>query len=323
MLYEYFNNKKILVTGAAGFLGSHLVKNLLDNGAIVTGVDNFITGKKRNLISHHNFSFIENDVINKPESYLATDYVPDLIFHFASPASPPGYQKHPVETYLVNSMGTHQLLSYLRQMNSNGRFILAGTSEAYGDPLEHPQKESYWGNVNPNGPRACYDVSKRMAETICGIFYRDFAIDTRIGRIFNTYGPHLDPDDGRVISNFIKQAIRGEKFTIYGDGSQTRSYCYVSDLIDGFLRLASFDNLAGQTINIGNPDEYTVLETAKIISKLTNQPFKTSSHPFPTDDPTRRQPDISKAQELLDWSPKVKFEDGLKETTQWFQQNLD
>lgn len=330
MSYDYFNNKNVLVTGGAGFLGSHLVENLLTNNANVVVVDNFITGKERNIIAvsenqdnSDNLTFVHADVISKPENYLPDDFTPDLIFHFASPASPPGYQKHPVETYLVNSIGTHNLLSYLKQINPNGRFILAGTSEAYGDPLEHPQQETYWGNVNPNGPRSCYDVSKRMAETICGVFHRDFGIDTRIGRIFNTYGPRLDPDDGRVISNFIKQAIQGQRFTIYGDGSQTRSYCYVNDLIDGFLRLASLDGLAGDTINIGNPDEYTIKETAEIVAKLTNSAFTIEHQALPSDDPARRQPDISKAKELLDWEPKVSFEDGLKLTIEWFRTVVD
>lgn len=322
MSYDFFKNKKILVTGAAGFLGSHLVKTLIKNGAQVIGVDNLITGKKRNieiLNSNPAFTFIQADVINNPISYLPTNYIPDLIFHFASPASPPGYQKHPVETYLVNAMGTHQLLSFLLENNDRARFIFAGTSEAYGDPLEHPQKETYWGNVNPNGIRSCYDESKRLGETICGVFNRNFGLDTRIARIFNTYGPNLDPDDGRVVSNFIKQAIQGRKFTIYGDGSQTRSYCFVDDLIDGFLRLASREGLAGETINIGNPDEYTVLKTAQIIANVTNTQFETVNEPFPTDDPTRRQPDITKAIELLDWQPKVTFEEGLKKTIEWFK----
>jgi len=324
MVYDYFQNKKVLVTGAAGFLGSHLVENLLKNSAQVVGVDNLLTGKKRNLehLSDPKFTFIQADVIENPDSYLPSNFVPDLIFHFASPASPPAYQKYPVQTYLVNSIGTHKLLQFLKAHNPDGRFIYAGTSEAYGDPLEHPQKETYFGNVNPNGIRSCYDEGKRLGETICGVHFRDLGIDTRIGRIFNTYGPRLDPDDGRVISNFLKQAILNQPFSVYGDGSQTRSYCYVDDLIDGFLKFAQADHLSGQTINIGNPGEYTVLQTAEVIATLTNRPMTINHLSTPGDDPTRRQPDISKAKQLLNWQPKVSLEEGLIPTIKWYESVL-
>ncbi|MBU1885150.1 GDP-mannose 4,6-dehydratase [Patescibacteria group bacterium] len=335
-MQKYFKDKTVLVTGAAGFVGSHLVDALLSNGATVIGVDNFITGRKDNLADLFeadelkaqagrstagidgstvgNFAFIQTDAIQSPATYLDEEIKVDVIFHLASPASPPRYQKYPVETYLVNSLGTHHLLDYLHTSNPNGRFIFASTSEVYGDPDIHPQVEDYWGNVNPNGVRSCYDESKRLGETICGVFQRDFGLNVRIARIFNTYGPRMDPADGRVIPNFIKQALGNEPLTVYGDGEQTRSYCYVSDLVDGLVKLAGVDVARGETINLGNQDEYTVNQVAEIIRELVGSGGELVYKDLPLDDPTRRRPDISKAEELLGWKPEVGFKEGLRKT---------
>lgn len=326
-----FSNKTILLTGAGGFIGSHLTQALLAAGANVIGVDNFITGSPQNieqLIAESpeaakQFTFIKADVNQPPESYLPEDLKIDLILHLASPASPDRYQENPRETYLVNSWATHQLLDYLLATNPQGRFLFASTSEVYGDPLQHPQTEDYWGNVNPNGLRSCYDEAKRMGETICGVYQRDFALDTRIVRIFNTYGPRLDIDDGRVVPNFIKHALAGEKLPVYGDGQQTRSYCYVDDLVEGIMLMASVEKLGGETVNLGNPKELTVLQTAEIIMKVAKGEFDAERDleffSLPKDDPTRRRPDISKAKRLLGWEPKIGFEEGLKKTVEFFR----
>lgn len=340
---KIFEGKWVLVTGAAGFIGSHLCERLLNLGAKVVGVDNFITGNIQN-IQHlidddssvvQKFFFVEADVNGSPEQYLPADFLPgknkqakyqlDFVFHFASPASPPRYQAYPVETYLVNSLATHQLLQFLLLCRPHCKFLFAGTSEAYGDPLEHPQKESYWGNVNPNGVRSCYDEAKRLGETICGVHARDFGMDVRIVRIFNTYGPRMDPDDGRVIPNFVKQALQKKPLTIYGDGSQTRSYCYVSDLVEGILLLISKEGLQGETVNLGNPGEFTVKKTAEIILKQIKGRFEKDDFDWkllPKDDPTRRRPDIEKAKKLLGWEPKVGFEEGLRQTIQFFKEAI-
>lgn len=324
---DYLSNKTVLLAGASGFIGSHLTAALLDHGATVIGVDNFITGRKENLsavMDHPNFTFIQADVIEYPESYLPSSEKIDLILHFASPASPPLYQAHPVETYLVNSMATHQLLQFLLQNNPQGRFLFASTSEVYGDPAVHPQTEDYWGNVNPNGVRSCYDEAKRLGETICGVHQRDFDLDVRIVRIFNTYGPKMDPNDGRVIPQFISQALADEEYTLYGDGSQTRSYCYVSDLVEGILRMACYEGLSGETVNLGNPSELSVLETAKTIHEAVrpDSAFNFKASALPQDDPLQRRPDISRAKKLLDWEPEVSFADGLSETVAFFKSNL-
>jgi len=321
---EFFAGKRVLLTGAAGFIGSHLTDRLLELGAEVTGVDNFITGRREN-IAHLNgntaFRLIEANVSHRPDSYLPADYTPDLIFHLASPASPPRYQAHPIETYLVNSIGTHNLLQLLVERNRQGRFLYAGTSEAYGDPHEHPQKESYWGNVNPNGPRSCYDEAKRLGETICGVHHRSLDLDVRVMRIFNTYGPRMDPADGRVIPNLTLQALKNEPMTLYGDGSQTRSYCYVADLVAGILALMETEAARGETINLGNPGEFTVAETAAIIKETVGSASEIAiSKPLPEDDPIRRQPDIAKAQQILGWSPTTAFKDGLIQTIPYFRQ---
>jgi nucleoside-diphosphate-sugar epimerase len=325
VVLDYYRHKTVLLTGVAGFVGSHLADRLLELGATVIGVDNFITGRSENIAhlldgSNPNFAFIEADATQSPATYLSEDVELDVVFHFASPASPPRYQEHPVETYLINALGTHHLLDYLQNNNPQGRFVFASTSEIYGDPQVHPQPESYWGNVNPNGPRSCYDESKRFGETVCGVFHRNFEMDVRIVRIFNTYGPRINPDDGRIIPNFIKQALAGEDMTVYGDGQQTRSYCYVSDLIEGVLRLGAADNLSGETVNIGNPEEYTVKETAEIISEAVGVQLHMVNSELPQDDPTQRCPDITKAEKLLQWQPTVSFAEGLQKTIAYFRE---
>ncbi len=330
---DYFSGKTVLLTGGAGFIGSNLTKRLLELGSNVISVDNFISGRKVNLKEYAgesgsprvgNYTFIQADVSQPSAKYLPDGVRIDLVLHFASPASPPRYQENPVETYLVNSIGTHYLLDYIRTTNPEARFVFAGTSEAYGDPEVHPQREDYWGHVNPNGKRSCYDESKRLGETICGVFNRSFNIDSRILRIFNTFGPKMDPTDGRVIPNLISQALKSEPLTIYGKGDQTRSYCYVADLVEYIVRMASKDGLNGETINIGNPGEYTILETAKIIHNLIS-PEKEISLEYkemPSDDPVRRQPDISKAKQLLGYEPQTSFEEGLKPTIEYFKKEI-
>ena len=332
-MHNYFTGKTVLLTGGAGFIGSNLTKKLLDLGSNIICVDNFISGRKVNIRNYvgesglakvGNYTFVQADVSQPVENYLPEDIKIDLVLHFASPASPPRYQEKPVETYLANSMATHYLLDFIKKTNPRARFVFAGTSEVYGDPQVHPQAEDYWGNVNPNGKRSCYDESKRLGETICGVFNRDFGIDTRIVRIFNTYGPNMDPTDGRVIPNLVMQALKNNPLTIYGNGLQTRSYCYIDDLVEFIIRMAAKEGLNGETINIGNPGEYTVMQTAEIIHKLIspNEKIKLEYRDIPADDPTRRQPDITKAKELLDYEPKVSFEDGLKFTVEYFKSNF-
>lgn len=331
---EYYNGRQIIVTGASGFIGSHLVDRLLDLGARVVGIDNLITGNLNNLKNHYNqdsnksanpsFQLIIADLNQPYRQYLSEDPKADLIFHFASPASPPKYQDKPIETYLVNSWATHQLLDYLRHHNPSGRFVFASTSEVYGDPLEHPQTEAYWGNVNPNGLRSCYDESKRLGETICGVHQRDFGIDTRIVRIFNTYGPRMDLYDGRIIPNMILSGLQDEPLPIYGQGEQTRSYCFVDDLVEGVLRLGAFNGIGGSTINLGNPEEYSVLETAEIISQIMNGETAKLAHlPLPKDDPKRRRPDITLAKQLIDWEPSTGFQQGLLPTIDYFKNGFE
>lgn len=322
-LESFFNNKQVLVTGGAGFIGSHLSARLLELGAELILVDNFSTGRAANLDSiktNPKLTVVEADCTTYPTTYLASNYQPDCVFHLASPASPPRYQDQPINTYLVNSWSVHQLLSWLKDHKNSARFLFASTSEVYGDPQQHPQTEGYWGNVNPNGPRSCYDEAKRLGETVCGVFHRDFNFDTRIVRIFNTYGPLMDPEDGRVVPNFILQALKNEPLTVYGDGSQTRSYCFVDDLVEGLLRMMASNQTSGETVNLGNSGEFTVMETAEAIGRSLGKELEFSYHPVPTDDPVKRKPDLSKAKTLLDWQPTVSFEDGLKPTIEYFRQ---
>ena len=304
---------RVLVTGGAGFLGSHLCDALLAEGHTVVAVDNLLTGRARNLEhlgSEPRFEFHQADVC-KAFDYGKLDYV----FHFASPASPVDYMTHGIPTLQVGSLGTFNSLELARRYQA--KYLLASTSECYGDPLEHPQKETYWGHVNPIGPRSVYDEAKRFAEAATMAYHRYFKVDTRIVRIFNTYGPRLQREDGRVISNFMKQALKGEPLTVYGDGSQTRSFCYVSDEIDGILRLARSDE--HEPTNIGNPDEFTILECAKLVLKVTDSKSRISHQPLPPDDPRQRRPDISKARRLLGWEPKTDLETGLKLSLSYFE----
>jgi UDP-glucuronate decarboxylase len=322
---DFYRGKRVLITGAAGFIASHLVDALLALSAEVVGVDNFLTGRKENLteaLKNTNFTLIESDVINSPEVYLEslTNKMFDVIFHMASPASPPAYEKYPVETYLVNSLGTHNLLQYMLTTMPNAHVVYTSTSEVYGDPKENPQSETYWGNVNPNGPRSCYDESKRLGETICGVHTRNFGLNVRIARIFNTYGPRMNPADGRVIPQFFMQGLRGEPITIYGDGTQTRSFCYVSDLVSGLLALGATDGANGQTMNLGNPIEKSMLELAQIIQQMTCSKTQLKHEPLPVDDPRQRKPDTTKAKQILGWEPSVTFETGLAKTLAYFQQ---
>jgi len=300
--------KSALVSGAAGFVGSHLVDRLLEEGFAVVGVDNFITGKEENLNSaksNSKFSFLDLDVVSEiPDLGMKFDY----IFHAASPASPPKYFEYPIETMMVNSIGTKNLLDLAEKNNS--RFIFFSTSEVYGDPLEHPQRESYWGNVNPIGPRSIYDEAKRFGEALVAQCVRAKKVNAGIIRIFNTYGPRLDPHDGRVVSTFIRQAINGEALTVNGDGNQTRSFCYITDLIDGIFKMAESHEFG--PINLGNPNEMTLNELIKEISKLLSKNLDTTNSPELRDDPVRRKPDISLAKEKLGWQPKVSLTQGLQ-----------
>ncbi len=307
---------KALVTGGAGFLGSHLCDLLLANGYEVLCVDNLITGDAHNIahIKSDKFSYTKHDV-TKP---LYLEEKIDLLFHLASPASPIDYLELPIQTLKVGALGTHNMLGLAKEHGA--RFLLASTSEVYGDPLVNPQSEEYWGNVNPIGPRGVYDEAKRYAEAITMAYHRYHGVDTRVVRIFNTYGPRMRLNDGRVVPNFIKQALRGEDITVYGDGSQTRSFCYVSDEIEGIYRLMMSDyNLP---VNIGNPEEHTILEFAKIILEITGSSSQIVFKPLPVDDPKQRRPDITKAREILGWEPKVSLEQGLKETIKYFKDML-
>ena len=305
--------QRILVTGAAGFLGSHLVDALLAEGHHVIGVDNLVTGRLHNLAHlarESHFEFRNHDICT-PFDFGPVDYV----FNFASPASPFDYHKHGVETLQVGSIGIFNALALAKKYGA--KFLQASTSECYGDPLEHPQRESYWGHVNPIGPRSVYDESKRFAEAATVAYHRYYDLDTRIVRIFNTYGPRLQLNDGRVISNFMKQALRGEPITVFGDGSQTRSFCYVSDEIEGILRLAHSDEHL--PVNIGTPVEFTVLKCAKLVLKVTGSKSGIRFEPLPQDDPKQRRPDISKAKQLLNWEPKIDLETGLRLSMDYFQ----
>ena len=305
---------RVLVTGAAGFLGSHLCDRLLAEDHRVVGMDNFLTGNPANIAhlrKHPSFQFVLHDVAN----FVEVQGPLDGVLHFASPASPVDYLDYPIQTLKVGSLGTHKALGLSR--SKGARFLLASTSEVYGDPLVHPQPESYWGNVNPVGPRGVYDEAKRFAEALTMAYHRYHKLDTRIVRIFNTYGPRMRPKDGRVVSNFIVQAIKGDPLTVYGDGSQTRSFCYVDDLIDGIVRL--FERGGSDPTNIGNPHEFTVRQLAEIVLRLTGSRSTIVAQPLPTDDPKVRQPDIRHARQTLDWEPRVSLEDGLQRTIEYFR----
>jgi dTDP-glucose 4,6-dehydratase len=305
---------RVIVTGVAGFLGSHLADRLLADGHEVVGLDNLITGHERNiahLAGNRKFRFVFHDVTE----YIFLDGAVDAILHFASPASPIDYLQIPIQTLKVGSLGTHNTLGVA--LAKKARFLLASTSEVYGDPLVHPQPESYWGNVNPVGPRGCYDEAKRFAEAITIAYRNVHGIDTRIARIFNTYGPRMRPNDGRIVPSLISQALTNEPLTVFGDGAQTRSFCYVSDLIDGVARLLYSD--LREPVNIGNPSEMTVLEFARTIQRLTGTAAKVVHRPLPVDDPKQRRPDITLARTKLGWEPNVPLEEGLKATIAYFR----
>lgn len=307
---------RIVITGAAGFLGSHLVERCLEEAHEVVGVDNFITGSPDNLahITSPAFSFRKQNI----SEGIFIDGPVDFILHFASPASPVDYLELPIQTLKVGALGTHNALGLARAKGAG--LLLASTSEIYGDPLVHPQEESYWGNVNSIGPRGCYDEAKRFAEAIVMAYHRQHEIDTKIVRIFNTYGPRMRLMDGRIVPNLCRQALLGEPLTVYGDGSQTRSFCYVDDLVDGIYRLAmSKENMP---VNIGNPNEFTVLEFTHLVKELTGSRSEIIFQPLPQDDPKQRQPNITRARTLLGWEPKIELREGLQTTLQYFQKKL-
>ena len=307
------NHPRALVTGGAGFLGSHLCESLLAEGYHVLAVDNLLTGRLSNITHLKNdarFEFKEHNICD-PADYGKLDYV----FHFASPASPVDYATHGIATLKVGSYGTFQALETAHR--NNARFMMASTSECYGDPSVHPQPETYWGNVNPIGPRSVYDEAKRFSEAVTAAYRRYHQVDTRLLRIFNTYGPRMQIQDGRVIPNFMWQAFRGEDLTVYGDGSQTRSFCYVSDEIDGIMRLSRSDE--HDPVNIGNPTEFTILECAEKVIAVTGSKSKIKFEPLPQDDPKQRRPDITKARRLLGWEPKIDLETGLKLSLDYFR----
>jgi dTDP-glucose 4,6-dehydratase len=305
-----------LVTGGAGFIGSHLCEYLLKQGYFVIAMDNLLTGDVRNIAHLHNrpFLFIHHDVTQ----YIYVDRPVAFVYHLASPASPKDYQVYPIQTLKVGALGTHKALGLA--LKHRARFLLASTSEVYGDPQVHPQTEDYWGNVNPIGPRGVYDEAKRFAEALTMAYHRVHGVDTKIARIFNTYGPRMRMDDGRAIPTFIVQALRGEPLTVYGDGSQTRSFCYITDMVEGLYRLMMADYPL--PVNLGNPQEMTILELAELILRLTGSRSRIEFRPLPQDDPRVRQPDITRAKTILGWEPRVPLEEGLKETIADFRRRL-
>lgn len=310
--------KRILITGGAGFIGSHLCKRLLDEGNDVICLDNFFTGSKENIINlldNNRFELVRHDITK--EYFIEVDE----IYNLACPASPPHYQYNAIKTIKTSVLGMINMLGLAKRCKA--RILQASTSEVYGDPLIHPQIESYWGNVNPIGIRSCYDEGKRCAETLMMDYHRQNKTDIRIVRIFNTYGPNMDLSDGRVVSNFIVQALKGEDITIYGDGSQTRSFCYVDDLIDGMIKMMNNTNGFIGPVNLGNPSERTILDFAKLIIKLTNSNSKIIHKPLPSDDPSKRQPDITLAKKELNFEPKVDIEEGLIKTIEYFKNKLN
>ena len=320
---NYNRTKRILVTGGAGFLGSNLIDRLLERGDEVLCVDNLFTGTKLNiehLLDHKRFEFIRHDVTFP--LYVEVDQ----IYNLACPASPIHYQHDPVQTTKTSVHGAINMLGLAKRLNA--RIFQASTSEVYGDPTVHPQTEAYWGNVNPIGIRSCYDEGKRCAETLFFDYHRQYDLDIRVARIFNTYGPRMHANDGRVVSNFIVQALRGQDLTLYGDGHQTRSFCYVDDLVEGFIRFMDLEPQANDgtspagPVNLGNPVEFTMLQLAKLVIAITNSSSKLINLPLPADDPRKRQPDISLARNLLDWSPSINLEDGLRRTVDYFDKQL-
>jgi dTDP-glucose 4,6-dehydratase len=307
---------RAVITGAAGFIGSHLSETLLGRGWTVVGIDNLLTGSVDNIahLTGQDFTFIKHDVTN----YIYVDGPVDVVFHWASPASPIDYLELPIPTLKVGALGTHKALGLAKAKNA--RFVIASTSEVYGDPLEHPQKETYWGNVNPVGPRGVYDEAKRFAEAMTRAYHRYHGVDTKIVRIFNTYGPRMRLNDGRAVPAFMSQALRGEDVTIFGTGKQTRSFCYVSDLVEGILKLA--DSKENDPVNIGNPQEMTIEEIARTIIRMTGSSSKLVHRPLPEDDPKVRQPDITRARTLLGWEPTVGLEEGLTKTLAYFRSKV-
>jgi dTDP-glucose 4,6-dehydratase len=308
--------KRIVITGAAGFIGSHLAETLLDRDYSVVGIDNLLTGDTANIahLANRDFQFIKHDVTN----YIYIEGPVDAVLHWASPASPIDYLELPIPTLKVGALGTHKALGLAK--SKGARFVIASTSEVYGDPLEHPQKETYWGNVNPIGPRGVYDEAKRFAEAMTMAYHRYHGVDTKIVRIFNTYGPRMRLNDGRAVPAFMSQALRNEDVTVFGDGSQTRSFTYITDLVDGIIRLMlSSEN---DPVNIGNPHEMTIKQIAETIIRMTGSKSRIVYKPLPTDDPKQRRPDITRAQTLLHWEPKVQLEEGLVKTIEYFRAKL-
>jgi len=307
---------RIVITGAAGFIGSHLSEALLDRGHSVVGIDNLLTGDTANIahLAGRDFVFVKHDVTN----YINVDGPVDAVLHWASPASPIDYLELPIPTLKVGALGTHKALGLAKAKNA--RFVIASTSEVYGDPLEHPQKETYWGNVNPVGPRGVYDEAKRFAEAMTMAYHRYHGLDAKIVRIFNTYGPRMRLRDGRAVPAFMSQALTGEDVTIFGSGKQTRSFCYVTDLVDGIIRL--MESKENDPVNIGNPQEMTIEDIARMIIKLTGSKSQLVYRPLPEDDPKVRQPDITRARTLLGWEPKVGLEEGLTRTLEYFRTKI-
>ncbi len=307
---------RVVITGAAGFIGSHLCDSLLDDGHSVVGIDNLLTGDMANIahLTGRDFVFVKHDVTN----YIHVDGPVDFVLHWASPASPIDYLELPIPTLKVGALGTHKALGLAKAKQAT--FVIASTSEVYGDPLEHPQKETYWGNVNPIGPRGVYDEAKRFAEAITLAYHRYHGLDTKIVRIFNTYGPRMRINDGRAVPTFIAQALRGEDVTIFGSGSQTRSFCYISDLVGGIRKLMA--STTTDPVNIGNPHEMSIEEMAQLIIKMTGSKSRIVFKPLPTDDPKVRQPDITRARTLLQWEPKVALDQGLTSTIEYFRKKM-
>ena len=312
---------RILITGGAGFIGSHLSKKHIEKNDEVYVIDNLVTGSKlnvENLLKHPHFYFIEADILTFDFSTLPSV---DYIYHLASPASPIQYKKYATETLRTNSEGTYNVLEFMHKSKSKS-FVITSTSEVYGDPLVHPQTEEYWGNVNPNGVRSCYDEAKRYAEALVMTYYRKYNLDLRIARLFNTYGPHMEKDDGRVVSNFVMQALTNKPITIYGTGTQTRSFCYIDDTAEGLYRLVSTPDIAGSVVNLGNPVEKTIAELASIVKNMTGSNSEIILTPIDADDPKKRKPDISKAKRLLKWKPTVTLVEGLQKTISYFRERV-